>query len=83
MDEKTQAGSASELAAQTFAELGATGPVDRTILLQDRRFAGQKFRCAGLHAVLPAGSDEIAFYDGGGVLVRTVSLKALVEKKAA
>jgi hypothetical protein len=83
MDEKTQAGSASELAAETFAELGVTGPVDRTILLRDRRFAGQKFRCEGFQAVLLAGSNEIAFYDGDGVLLKTVRLEALEEKKAA
>jgi hypothetical protein len=30
--------------AKTFAELGASGPVIRTILLKDGYFAGDKFR---------------------------------------
>ena len=35
----------SQLLAQTFAELGATGSVVRMFLLCDREFVGQRFRC--------------------------------------
>jgi hypothetical protein len=72
-----------QLLAKTFAELGATGPMIRTVLLRDRHFAGQKFRCEGFQAVLPVGSVEIAFYDEGGNLLKTVSLEEGEKKIAA
>ena len=55
-----------EILGRTFAELGATGPIIRTLLLRDRRFAGQKFRCEGYHAVLSASNTEIEFFDEDG-----------------
>jgi hypothetical protein len=72
-----------QLMARTFAELGATGPVVRTILLRDRYFVGHKFRCEGVQAVLPAGGDQVAFYDEGGVLLKTVSVETGEQKRAA
>ncbi len=60
----------SQLLEQTFAELGATGPMVRTILLRDRQFVGQKFRCEGFQAVLLAGEKEIEFHDQAGVLLK-------------
>ena len=68
--------------AQTFAELGATGPMARTFLLRDRRFIGQRFRCGGFQAVLLAGGGMIEFYDQAGVLVKTVRIAAQEEKAA-
>jgi hypothetical protein len=76
MDAGVTPGSLHELPAKTFAELGATGPMVRTILLRDRQFAGQRFRCEGMQAVLPAGGNEIEFFDEAGVLLKTVSIKA-------
>ncbi|MGA2065409.1 MAG: hypothetical protein ABSG86_10580 [Thermoguttaceae bacterium] len=75
-------GATPELLAQTFADLGATGAMVRTILLRDRRFAGQRFRCGGMQAVWLAGSGRIAFYDEGGTLLTTVRLEA-DEQRAA
>ena len=49
------------LLAKTFAELGAIGPVVRSLLLRDRFYAGQKFRCEGVQAVLLAGGNKISF----------------------
>ena len=72
----------SQLLAKTFAELGATGPVVRTILLFDRQFAVQRFRCEGFQAVLLAGGNEIEFYDQAGVLVKTVRLAAQEQRAA-
>ena len=69
--------------AETFAELGATGPMVRTFLLRDRYFAGQKFHCGGFQAVLPAGKDEVEFYDQAGALVKTVRVRSTEEQKAA
>jgi hypothetical protein len=75
-------GTTYELLARTFADLGATRPVVRTLLLRDRQFVGQRFRCEGVQAVWPAGSDEIAFYDEGGTLLKTVGIEA-DEKRVA
>ena len=72
-----------ELLERTFAELGATGPMIRTILLGDRQFAGQKFRCGGLQAVWLVDGDEIAFYEDGGALLKTIGLKEMRKNNAA
>jgi hypothetical protein len=74
-----------QLLAETFAELGATDPasVIRTLLLKDRYFAGQKFRCEGLQAVLLTGEDEIRFYDENGTLLKTMGVEAQSQQKAA
>jgi len=73
----------NRLLARTFAELGASGPMDRAFLLHDRCFVGQRFRCGGLQAVLPAGGDEIEFYDQAGGLLKTVGLESPEQQKAA
>ncbi len=72
MDEKAQQDAVQELVAKTFAELGATGPVIRTILLKDGYFAGDKFRCEGVWAAILTGQDAIEFY--GEKLLKTVRL---------
>ena len=69
--------------AETFAELGATGPMVRTFLLRDRYFAGQKFRCGGIQAVLLAGKDEIQFYDQAGLLLKKVRVGSAEDEQAA
>ena len=69
--------------AKTFAELGASGPVVRTILLRDRYLVGQKFRCEGVQAVLLTGGNEIAFYDEAGTLLKTVRLEETGKREAA
>jgi hypothetical protein len=69
--------------SQTFAELGAAGPMVRTLLLLDRHFVGQRFRCEGFQAVLLAGGDVVEFYDQAGVLLQTVSLAETDKKGAA
>ncbi len=73
----------NQLLVQTFAELGATGPMVRSFLLHDRQFVGQKFRCGGFQAVLLAGGNEIEFCDEGGTLLKTVRLESTEEEKAA
>ena len=73
----------SQLLAQTFSELGATGSVVRSFLLRDRQYVGQRFRCDGFQAVLLAGGGEISFYDEGGTLLRTVRLEDTDKKSAA
>ena len=74
-----------QLLAKTFAELGATDPasVIRTLLLKDRYFAGQKFRCGAFEAVLLTGEHEIKFYDESGTLLKTISVESQVQQKAA
>ena len=72
----------NQLLARTFAELGTTGPMIPTILLRDRQFAGQNFRCEGVQAVVLTGGDAVEFYDEAGALLKTVSL-AEAEKKTA
>ena len=52
-------------------------------LAADRYFVGHKFRCGGLQAVLLAGEDEIGFYDEGGTLLKTISVLAQEQQKAA
>ena len=83
MDAGATADLLNQLLARTFAELGATGSVVRTFLLHDRQFIGQKFRCEGFQAVLPAGKDEIEFYDHAGELLKTVRLEETDKKVAA
>jgi len=73
----------NQLLLTTFAELGATGPMIRMILLKDHFFIGQRFRCEGLHAVLRAGGNEIEFLDQTGKLLKTVSLEDTEKKEAA
>lgn len=73
----------NQLLARTFAELGATSPVIRTVLLKDRYFVGYRFRCEGFQAVLLAGGSVVEFYDEGGTLMKTVALEETEEKKAA
>ena len=59
--------------AKTFAELRASGPIIRSILIQDRYAVGQRFCCDGFQAVQLAASNEIAFYDQEGTLLATTS----------
>ena len=73
----------SQLLAQTFSELGATGSVARTLLLRDRQFIGQRFRCGGFQAVSLVGKEEIEFYDQTCVLLKTVRLEGTDKKSAA
>jgi len=72
-----------DLLEKTFAELGASGPMIRTILLRDRHFAGQRFRCGGFQAVWLAGESEIVFYDEGGTPVKAIRLEESDKKAAA
>ena len=72
----------NQILSKTFVELGATGPMIRSVLLKDRYFVGQKFRCDGFQAVLLAGGGVVEFYDQAGMLLKTVSL-AETDKKAA
>ncbi len=76
MDEDATLNLLRQRLVKTFAELGATGPVVRTVLLHDRYFVGHRFRCEGLQAVRLAGMDEIALYDESGTLLKTVTLEA-------
>jgi hypothetical protein len=73
----------NRLLARTFAELGATGPMIRAILLRDRQFAGQDFRCEGFQAVWLAGGSVVEFYDEAGALRKTVSLEEADKRSAA
>jgi hypothetical protein len=83
MDETTQTDAKQELVAKMFAELGATDPVISTILLRDGYFVGHRFRCGGMQAVRRAGGEGIEFYGEDGKLVKTVSVEAVEEQKAA
>ena len=60
------------LVARTFAELGASGPVERSILLRDYRFIGHRYRCGGFQAVWLAEATVIEFYDDRGSLASQV-----------
>lgn len=73
-----------ELIAATFAELGAgDAPIIRTLLLKDRYFVGHCYRCGDLRAVLKHDSTAVEFFDGGGRLVRAVSLPSREKRDAA
>ena len=74
MDADAGADLLNRLLVKTFALLGASGPMVRSFLLRDRYYVGQKFRCGGLQAVLPAGKEEIEFGDQAGTLLKTVTL---------
>ena len=68
---------------QTFAELGATGSVVRTILLRENYYAGQRIRCDGVQAVILAGGMVVDFYDETCGLLKTVSLEESDKEMAA
>ena len=72
-----------QILSKTFAELGATGPMSRTLMLRDRQFVGQRFRCEDFQAVLLAGGGVVEFYDQAGVLLKTVSLEETDKKAVA
>lgn len=72
----------TQLLTRTFADLGATGPVVRIILLRDREYAGQRFLCGGFQAVALAGKNEIEFYNQAGELLK-IARSEETEKKAA
>ena len=71
------------LLAKTFAELGASGPVIRTILFRDRCFAGHKFRCDGVQAIVPPGASEVEFYGEAGALLKTIGITPQEQQGAA
>jgi hypothetical protein len=68
---------------RTFAELGADGPIIRTLLLLDRHFAGQKFRCDRFQAILLAGKQVVEFFGENGVSLKLVSLEETEKQEAA
>ena len=74
-----------QMAAATFAELGAADPesIRRTLLLRDRQFVGHRFQCGDLHAIWVLGSSEIEFHDRDGKLLRTVGFEVQQMKEAA
>ena len=57
-----------------FRELGVPDlqSISRTILLRDGFFAGQKFLCGDMVAIVPAGGEEVAFFAGDGGLRKTI-----------
>ena len=72
----------NQLLVNTFAELGMAGPMIRTLLLRDREFVGQRFRCEGLQAVVLAGAKEIKLCEEKGALLKSVSLEDTEKKEA-
>jgi len=72
-----------QLLRRTLADLGATGPLVRTVLIRDRHLVGYRFRCGALQAVRLFGGNEIEFYDEAGTLLKTVSVEASEENRAA
>jgi hypothetical protein len=54
----------------------------RAVLLKDRFFVGQRFRCEGFQAVWMAGGSVVEFYDEAGELLKTVNLKEAAKKIA-
>ena len=59
-----------------FRELGAPDleSISRTILLRDGFYAGQKFLCGDMVAIVPVGGEEVAFFTGDGGLRKTIRL---------
>jgi hypothetical protein len=83
MDDTTQPDRVQEVVTKAFADLGATGPVIRTILLKDGYFVGNKFQCDGRWALLAAGEGSIEFHDQDGGPLRTINLDAAEGQRAA
>ena len=71
------------LLAKTFAELGASGPVIRTILFRDRCFAGHKFRCDGVQAIVPPGAQRGRVLRRGRALLKTIGITPQEQQGAA
>ena len=67
---------------ETFAELGATGPMVRTFLLRDRQFRRSAIPLRRLPGGPAGGRRRIEFYDQAGVLLKTVRIAAQEEKAA-
>lgn len=68
-----------------FEELGASDPLSLThrILLRERFFLGHRFACEGFEAICDAEDGILEFYSQDGVLLKTVSLRGEVVRKAA
>jgi len=80
-----QPDSVFQLATAVFKELGTVTPqsVTRTILMENGRSVGQRFRCGNLQAILLLDSGQIKFYNAEGELLREVSLAELLNREAA
>ena len=65
-----------ELVGANLAELGEPIPSDiiHTLLMKERFFVGHKFTYDGGHAIWPAGSHAIEFYDKEGTLLKTAPM---------
>lgn len=59
-----------------FRELEAPDleSIRRTVLFRNGFFAGQRFACGRLLAVVPVGGDEVAFFGDDGELRKAVNL---------
>jgi hypothetical protein len=81
----TQADAFYDLVTKGFAELGGADPkgINRSLLLRGSCYAGQVFRWDGWRAVWLIGGETVEFYDAAGKLVRSASLAAQGERKAA
>jgi hypothetical protein len=77
-----QADQIYQLVKTAFSELGVTEPIRRSVLLRDRHFVGQRFRCGDFHAVWLAGSDRIEVTDAEGRPLKTISLEEPLKKAA-
>lgn len=72
--------------AATLTEMGlchAPATLVRTILIRDGYFLGEKYRFDGGYVISLAGKNAIDVYDGGGNVLKTVSLEMNGEEKAA
>jgi hypothetical protein len=72
----------SETIATLFADFGVNPPFIETILLQDRRYVGRKYKAGGYQVVWWIEKGSIEIFDEDGQSVRVVAIRKPHEKIA-
>ncbi len=83
--ESSRADAIESIIAEGLRRFGADNPraARRTIILRNGHFAGQRFDCPGVSAVLPPNGEAIEFRGPGGDLMEMVPIGEDSARKAA
>lgn len=65
------------LVSQNFKDLGVSNPstVSHSILLHSRSFAGEKFECEGIRALLLRDGKRLVFFGPDGEILKRVNVE--------
>ncbi len=76
MDDDLKIPSIRRLVIEILKDLGVSDPgtVSHAILLHSRSFAGEKFECEGIRAILPLDGKRLVFFGRNGEILKRVNL---------